>query len=1118
MIVWILALLGYVVAATVSSAIGADTFVPGLVGALVGGAVGWLLKERRQGEESRDADSNGHAREPVLTWQQSVSALTERVARLEAEVAFLRSSAGMAQREATTFVHAPAVTERTQQAPAAPPEPPAREAQPLSPAVAAPAPRADAVRKEIAPPTQPDEAYAATRAAPLATAASAATPQRAKAAEPVVPTEPPKPAEPAKPNIVERLVNAAIGWLLGGNTVVRVGIIVLLFGVAFLLKYAADNSLLPIEFRIAGVAAGAVAMLVAGQRIGTRRGAYGLVLQGGGLGILYLVVFAAARLYQLLPASAALGFMIAICGLGAFLAVRQDARPLAFMGSAGGFLAPVLLSNGSGNHVALFSYYLVLNIGILAMAWFKAWRPLNLLGFVFTFTIGTAWGVTAYRPELLVSTEPFLIAFFLIYTGIALLYARHREIALKHYIDGTLVFGTPIVVAGLQAALMRDVPFGLAWSAVALAAFYLGVAAWLRPRRARLGLLFESMLAIAVLFATLALPFAFSGPTTSAAWAVEGAALVWVSVRERRLAPFYFGIAMQGAAACAFAYSVSMHAGPGGLPFLNSMWIATLLIAVAGVFTGWWLHGRQEARAWHAWTPLWGLVGAIWGLAWWLGGGAWEILRYATQHAVADGFIAAALVLLFVLTAWLAHIARRRLAWPLAEWVALALAPALALMLMNVYDTQVVPLHALGALAWPLALVGAYVLLFRQQRDVSTSVLAPLHTLMFLNLCAILAMQGYWTMRAWVPEGAWSWSAWAYGMGAMLLAVTAAGSRLRWPVRAFERAYVLWGAAPLALALWAWSVASAQSDGDASPLVWIPLLNPLDVAQMLAALALIVWFRRLSAMGVSWRPAWLGYAVLASAFLWFNSLILRGLHQYAHAAYDVDAVLSTFAWQEIFIAGWGLALALSLRFVRGEARGRMITFAATPLVAIMWLWALYATLFQDGGSLARIPLLNPLDLLAIMIFAIAGWVLVRLKRQLSPTDDWRNLSAAVAGATLFLWLNTVLLRTLSHWAGIPYNVDDLVHSTLAQVAVSLFWTVCALSVMLWSTRRAMRVWWFVGGTLLAVTVVKLFIFDLSHVQGVQRIVSFIGVGVLLLVIGYVSPLPPRSVLAEEAKS
>ncbi|MFP3615689.1 DUF2339 domain-containing protein, partial [Paraburkholderia sp. SIMBA_050] len=109
---------------------------------------------------------------------------------------------------------------------------------------------------------------------------------------------------PREPGIADRAFRAARDWLLGGNTVVRVGIIVLFFGVAFLLKYAADNSMLPIEFRLAGTALAAAALLAIGWRVRARRAAYGLVLQGGGIGILYLTIFAATKLYALLPVGA----------------------------------------------------------------------------------------------------------------------------------------------------------------------------------------------------------------------------------------------------------------------------------------------------------------------------------------------------------------------------------------------------------------------------------------------------------------------------------------------------------------------------------------------------------------------------------------------------------------------------------------------------------------------------------------------------------------------------------------------------------------------------------------------------------------------------------------------
>ncbi|CAE6825254.1 hypothetical protein R69927_03617 [Paraburkholderia domus] len=801
-------------------------------------------------------------------------------------------------------------------------------------------------------------------------------------APPSPPAPPAPPAPPRGPGFAERLFKSGRDWLVGGNTVVRVGIIVLFFGIAFLLKYAADNSLLPIEFRLAGVAFAATALIGLGWQIGERRGAYGLILQGGGVGALYLTVFAATKLYPLLPAGAALPLMIAICGLSAFLAVRQNASSLAFMGSAGGFLAPVLLSTGAGNHVMLFSYYALLNAGIFAIAWFKAWRPLNLLGFVFTFSIGAVWGVTAYRPELLASTEPFLILFFLMYVGIALLYAVRREVALKHYVDGTLVFGTPLVAMGLQAALMKGTEFGLAWSAVALAAFYLAIAGWLARRRASLGMMFEAMLALAVIFATLAVPLAFTGPTTSATWAIEGAAITWLAVRQRRLVVFGFGLLMQVAAAGAYVVGMLAQIDHAhAWPVLNGAYIATVLIAAAGMFTGWRLHGRSEAGAWHAWMPQIGLVAGVWGLSWWISGGLHEIDAYAQAHLAYDHdrFEIAAIALFAVLTAWLAHGAQRKLRWQLAGLPALALVPVLALLTLSLFMLSVAPVSGYGWLVCAVVAASTYVLLWRQQRDVGDRVLAPLHTLMFWTAGALVALEGYWGLRAYVPEGAWSWSAWAYGFGILLLLVAGVGHRLRWPVARFVQAYQVWAAAPLAALLWVWSIASVTSDGSAAPLFWLPIANPLDVAQILGFIACAVWLRRLRALGVHWHPRAFDYAVLATLFLWFNALLLRTLH---------------------------------------------------------------------------------------------------------------------------------------HWIGVPYQLDEMSHSMLVQASLSVFWTVCALAMMIWATRRSSRIFWFVGGGLLAATVVKLFLFDLSHVTGVERIVSFIGIGLMLLLIGYFSPLPPKAAVLE----
>jgi len=297
------------------------------------------------------------------------------------------------------------------------------------------------------------------------------------------------------------VVNAVRRFFTGGNALVRAGVIVLFFGVAFLLRYAAEHTRVPIEFRLAGVAVGAIALLVLGWSLRRARRGYALALQGGAVGILYLIIFAALHLYALLPASLAFGMLAVLAVLSAILAVLQNSLAFALLAVTGGFLAPILASTGEGSHVVLFSYYAVLNAAIVAIAWLKAWRPLNLAGFVFTFVIGTVWGVLRYRAEDFSTTEPFLVLFFLFYVAVAVLFTLRQPANLRGYVDGTLVFGLPIVAFGLQTSLLRGHPFSLAFSAVAVSAVYLAGARLLyRGRNESRRVLVEAFVALGVAF------------------------------------------------------------------------------------------------------------------------------------------------------------------------------------------------------------------------------------------------------------------------------------------------------------------------------------------------------------------------------------------------------------------------------------------------------------------------------------------------------------------------------------------------------------------------------------------------------------------------------------------
>jgi uncharacterized membrane protein len=104
----------------------------------------------------------------------------------------------------------------------------------------------------------------------------------------------------------------------------------------------------------------------------------------------------------------------------------------------------------------------------------------------------------------------------------------------------------------------------------------------------------------------------------------------------------------------------------------------------------------------------------------------------------------------------------------------------------------------------------------------------------------------------------------------------------------------------------------------------------------------------------------------------------------------------------------------------------------------------------------------------------------------------------------------VLLRTLHQWFGVSFELDELLQSTLVQTSLSIFWAILALVTMLLAARRQQRMMWLVGASLLGVVVVKLFLVDLSRIGSIERIVSFVGVGVLMLIVGYYSPMPPAA--------
>lgn len=142
--------------------------------------------------------------------------------------------------------------------------------------------------------------------------------------------------------------SSALGKLLARtNMITRVGIVILFLGVSFLIKYAAESITVPIEMRLAGIAAAALVVFAIGWRLRHTRRDYALLLQGAAVGSWYLVTYAGMKMYPVMPASAGFLILLGLSVFAALMSITQDAKSLAVFGILGGFLAPVLASTGA---------------------------------------------------------------------------------------------------------------------------------------------------------------------------------------------------------------------------------------------------------------------------------------------------------------------------------------------------------------------------------------------------------------------------------------------------------------------------------------------------------------------------------------------------------------------------------------------------------------------------------------------------------------------------------------------------------------------------------------------------------------------------------------------------
>ncbi|PPD11219.1 MAG: hypothetical protein CTY27_07040, partial [Methylotenera sp.] len=180
-----------------------------------------------------------------------------------------------------------------------------------------------------------------------------------------------------------------------------------------------------------------------------------------------------------------------------------------------------------------------------------------------------------------------------------------------------------------------------------------------------------------------------------------------------------------------------------------------------------------------------------------------------------------------------------------------------------------------------------------------------------------------------------------------------------------------------------------------------------------------------------------------------------------------------------------------------------------PIMVFLCAWFMFMSLDSNGSAapLSYIPLLNPLDItLCAILFNLLLWTRHFIQHFLAL----EKIIYMIAGLMAFTLINGMLLRTLHHWAGTPFQWTAIFSNATVQMAFTFLWGVSAFVLMLLAHKQAKRILWMVGAALMGLVVLKLFFFDLAQQGSVARIASFIGAGVLLLIMGYFAPLPPTN--------
>ncbi len=884
--------------------------------------------------------------------------------------------------------------------------------------------------------------------------------------------------------IVTSLLHSIKNWFFGGNLVVRVGVLVLLIGVVLLLRLLSEYVEISIAVKLMAIGIAGLGLAGLGLKLTAKRFSYGITLQGTGLAIAYLSTFFAYSVYQIIPSIPSFIGLGLLSAITIAFAVRQNAFPLALLALSGGFFAPILTSEDTGSLVVLFSYYLLLNVTIAIIAHYRPWKILNLFGATVTFGLAYYWGMSEDLTTVIESQRWLLVTLvalhWLLYLFVVIRYAQqiisyntlnesafntnhptndktdtvktldNKQTTYLFPIDTGLLFSVPLLAFGLFAALLDNVPNALTITSGILAAVYLGLGWIFIKRSQRYALITEGMLALGFGFLALVIPLALDAEWIAFGWSVQGLALVWFGRRSLRAWSVLFGLLLQ-------FISIGMLVTNVIFDNENYPVLALSISAISYLAIVFILRASNSPAV----------------LTNKLNGDVVPSVLYASElHSSSDALDTYANALGISTQAarqWLTSINSQSIAFKLL-W----------------HSPSVIKFLTLTAMAWMLQVL---VLDLRHWFDIWQS------RTTLVALAALISLSAYWVInryRLWVEIRQLS-------QGLLLLfclmlvlqlpqkfELNLAWTTVEWLIfTALIAGWLIVG--QLWLKVWSDNKHTSRYAGAS----WL--------ATGILLIGAAAHYGLPDSNGVM---AVLIPACLILIGLWFSYRAANYLKQNQKVHDERNqGWLHWFDWQRALLN---------------------CAIAFTPMALC---WVIITNWSYDGviWDLPYFPLLNLYDVTSWLTLLV-GFSLYYVSQQ-SRGETLIEASAGAKTKHLFtgdnlliglgiisFWLiSSMLVRTLHTFIGTPLwdgAQGGAWQSEQVQTGLTILWTLLALVATIMASRYWQRTLWFMGIGLLGVVVLKLVLVDLSQTEAIWRVISFLGAGSLILLIGYLAPLPP----------